>query len=365
MDLYAVLGLAPGASNADIKRAYRRLARRYHPGINPGDRAAEMLFQRITEAYETLIDPARREQYDSGGHGPVSGSGAQSLEFAGFDFTVAVQGAQAATFTELFADVLHPVFQADAGKPEPGADLHATLAIAFTEAMHGVQRQVVVTRQEICPVCRGSGSVSTVEARCVACHGSGSVRWARGHMLFSKPCAACAGTGRQHQQRCGACNAQGRVVRTEGVSVVVPPGTADGARLRIAEKGHAGRHGGRTGDLYVLVRVAPHPLFRREGDDLHLDLPVAVHEAVLGARVEVPSLDGPFKLTIPPLTQSGRQFRIGGRGVPAPDGRRGDLVVHAHLVLPQTIDERSQELMREFGRRNNEDVRRAAFSLLP
>ena len=359
MDLYAVLGLGPGASNADIKRAYRRLARRYHPGINPGDRAAEALFLRITEAYETLVDPARREQYDRGSHGPSAGSETQSFEFAGFDFTVAVQGAQAATFTELFAEVLHPVFPADAGKPEAGADLHATLAVSFTEAMHGVQRQVVVTRQEICLACRGTGTVSTPEARCVPCHGSGSVRWARGHMLFSKPCAACAGTGRQRQQRCGACNAQGRVVRTEGVSIVMPPGTADGERLRVAEKGHAGRQGGRTGDLYVLVRVAPHPLFRREGDDLHLDLPVAVHEAVLGARIEVPSLDGPLKLAVPPLTQSGRQFRIGGRGVPGLDGRRGDLVVHARLVLPETVDERSQELMREFGRRNNQDVRRA------
>ena len=359
MDLYAVLGLAPGASNADIKRAYRRLARRYHPGINPGDRTAEALFHRITEAYETLVDPARREKYDSGGHGAPAGGTTQSFEFAGFDFTIAAQGPQAATFTELFADVLHPAFPSDAGKPEAGADLHATLAVSFTDAMRGLQRQVVVTRQEICPACRGSGSVSTPEARCVPCHGSGSVRWARGHMLFSKPCAACAGTGRQRHQRCGICNAQGRVVRTEGIAIVVPPGTADGTRLRIAGKGHAGRQGGLTGDLYVLVRVAPHPLFRREGDDLHIELPVAVHEAVLGARVEVPSLDGPFRLTIPPATQSGREFRIGGRGVPAMDGRRGDLVVHVRLVLPENVDERSQELMREFGRRNNEDVRRA------
>jgi molecular chaperone DnaJ len=359
MDLYAVLGLEQGASVADIKRAYRRLARRYHPGINPGDRAAEALFQRITEAYETLVDPARRKQYDTGGHGAPAGAAAQTLEFAGFDFTIAAHGAQAATFTELFSDVLHPVSPADTGRPEAGADLHATLAVAFMDAMRGVQRQVVVTRQEACLACRGSGSVSTPEARCVPCHGSGNVRWARGHMLFSKPCAACGGTGRQRHQRCGLCGAQGRVVRTEGISIVVPPGTADGTRLRIVEKGHAGRLGGPTGDLYVLVRVAPHPLFRRDGDDLHLELPVAVHEAVLGARVEVPSLDGPFKLTVPPVTQSGRQLRIAGRGVPTPDGGRGDLVVHVRLVLPESVDDRSRELMREFGRRNNEDVRKA------
>jgi molecular chaperone DnaJ len=359
MDLYTVLGLGRGASIADIKRAYRRLARRYHPGINPGDRAAEAMFHRITEAYETLVDPARREQYDSGGHRPVAGSAGPSFEFAGFDFSVAAQGAQAATFTELFAEVLHPISPADAGKPEAGADLHATLAVTFMEAMRGVERQVVVTRQELCAACRGSGTVSTPEARCVPCHGSGNVRWARGHMLFSKTCAACLGTGRQRQQRCGLCGAQGRVVRTEGISIAVPPGTADNTRLRILEKGHAGRSGGRTGDLFVFVRVAAHPLFRREGDDLHLELPIAVHEAVLGARVEVPSLDGPFKLTIPPGTQGGRRFRISGRGVATPDGGRGDMVVHARLVLPQSVDERSRDLMREFGRRNNEDVRKA------
>jgi molecular chaperone DnaJ len=358
MDLYAVLGLEPGASIADIKRAYRRLARRYHPGINPGDRAAEALFHRITEAYETLVDPARRERYDTGGQGSPSGAG-QSFEFAGFDFSVAAHGAQAATFTELFADVLHPVSQPGGGKPEAGSDLHATLGVTFMEAMRGVERQVVVTRQEICPACRGTGIVATAEARCVPCHGSGSVRWARGHMLFSKPCAACAGSGRQRHQRCGICAAQGRVVRTEGIALAVPPGTADGTRLRIAEKGHAGRHGGRTGDLYVVVRVASHPLFRREGDDLHLDLPVAVHEAVLGARIEVPSPDGPFKLAIPPGTQGGRQFRIGGRGVPTMNGGRGELVVHVRLVLPERVDEGSRELMREFGRRNSEDVRKA------
>ena len=275
MDLYAVLGLEPGASSADIKRAYRRLARRYHPGINPGDRTAEALFHRITEAYETLVDPARREHYDTGGRAVPGGAPVQSFEFTGFDFSVAAHGPQAATFTELFADVLHPLPAADAGKPEAGADLHSALTLTFMEAMRGAQRQVVVTRQEVCVACRGSGSVATPEARCTHCHGTGSVRWARGHMLFTKPCTACAGSGRQRQQRCGICAAQGRVVRTEGVPIAVPPGTADGTRLRIAEKGHAGRQGGRTGDLYVLVRVPPHPLFRREGDDLHLELPVA------------------------------------------------------------------------------------------
>lgn len=357
MDLYAVLGLQHGASVADIKRAYRRLARRYHPGINPGDRTAEALFHRISEAYETLIDPARRQQYDQGESAAANRSPGRSFEFSGFDFTVTAQGSQAATFTELFADVLHPVGPRDTGKPEPGADLHAALTVTFLDAMRGMERQVVVTRQDVCPTCRGAGQVPTPEGRCAHCHATGNVRWARGHMVFSKPCAACGGTGRQRQQRCAVCGAQGRVVRTDAIPVAVPPGTADGARVRIMEKGHAGRHGGRTGDLYVTVHVAPHPLFRREGDDLHIEVPVAVHEAVLGARIEVPSLDGPFRLTVPPGTQGGREFRIAGRGVPTVAGDRGDLVVHVRLMLPAVVNERSKDLMREFGRLNSEDVR--------
>jgi molecular chaperone DnaJ len=220
-----------------------------------------------------------------------------------------------------------------------------------------VQRQVVVTRQDVCLACGGTGHVKTPEGRCSHCHATGNVRWARGHMVFSKPCAACGGSGRQRQQRCGVCAAQGRVVRSEGIPVVVPPGTADGTRIRILERGHAGRYGGRTGDLYVTVHVTAHPLFHREGDDLHIQLPVAVHEAVLGARIEVPSLDGTVKLRIPPGTQAGQRFRLSGRGVPNVTGERGDLVVEARLVLPAMVDERSRELMREFGRINSEDVR--------
>jgi molecular chaperone DnaJ len=359
MDFYLLLGLDPQASTSDIKRAYRRLARRYHPGINPGDRAAEAMYQRIAEAYETLVDPERRRLYDAGGTRPANGTGspAASVEFTGFDFTVTAQGAQASTFTELFAEVLHPGVGADEGKPEVGADIHAALTVSFLDAVRGAQRQVVVTRQDICGACRGSGHVRTAEGRCVHCHGTGRVRWARGHMVFAKACAPCHGTGRQRHQRCAVCGGHARIVRSEGVPVDVPAGVLDGARLRVPEKGHAGRNGGRTGDLYVSVNVQAHPLFRREGDDLHLPLPIAVHEAVLGARVDVPTLDGPVRLRIPPGTQAGQRFRLSGRGVRTPHGD-GDLIVEVKLVLPPIVDERSKELMREFGRLNHADVRR-------
>jgi molecular chaperone DnaJ len=366
MDYYGLLGVPPDATLAEIKRAYRRLARRYHPGVNPGDRAAADHFRRVTEAYETLVDPHRRQQYDAGGTGPVApqaGEGVRSFEFAGFDFSVAARGAQAATFTELFADVLHPEGVAAAARPEGGSDIHAEVTVSFVDAARGAERQAIVTRQDACAGCRGSGSLRTQEGRCSACHGAGRVRWARGHMVFDKTCPSCSGTGRQRHQRCVVCSGHGLVVRTEGIAVPIPPGVHDGARLRVAGKGHAGRHGGRTGDLYVTVRVEPHHLFRREGDDLHLQVPIAVHEAVLGARIDVPTLDGAVRLRIPPGTQGGQRFRLRGRGIRSASGAEGDLVVEVRLVLPPVADERSKELMREFGRLNGGDVRQQLWTV--
>ena len=357
MEFYSILGLEPGASPAEIKRAYRRLSRRYHPGVNPGDRQAEALFERITEAYETLSDPDRRRKYDTAGGGAMAPAPASEFEFAGFDFSFAARGTDAATFSELFADVLHPIL-ADDGRAEPGADLHASLTVTFEEAFRGVDRQVVVTRQVLCGACGGAGRVRTPEGRCPHCHATGKVRWARGHMVFAKSCAACGGTGRQRFQRCEVCAAHGRLVRSEPVSIRVPAGAHDGALLRVAERGHTGVRGGRTGDLYVDLHVQPHPLLRREGDDFFIVVPVAVHEAVLGARIDVPTLDGGVKLRIPPGTQGGQRFRMSGRGAPTPAGTRGDLIVEVKLVLPVVADERSKELMREFGRLNGEDVRR-------
>ncbi len=359
MDFYVILGVERNASPAEIERAYRRLSRRYHPGINPGDRAAEAMFRRVTEAYQTLSDPSRRRQYDVAGRSdsPTRIQTA-SLQFTEFDFSAAAHGPQAATFSELFADVLHPVPGHSNGKPEPGADIHATVALEFIDAIHGIERQIVITRQVPCITCRGTGHTAAIEGRCLQCKGAGSVRWARGHMVFAKTCPGCGGSGRQTVQRCSACSGSGRTVRGEAIPVVLPPGIGDGTRLRIPELGHAGYHGGRTGDLYVTVNVHPHPFFRREGDTLSCVVPVAVHEAVLGARIDVPTLDGPVKLRIPPGTQNGQRFRVAGRGVPSQSGARGDLVVEVRLVLPERVDERSRELMREFGQRNQVDVRK-------
>lgn len=357
MDYYSILGLAPGASVSDVKRAYRRLSRRYHPGINPGDRAAEAMFRRITEAYETLVDNERRRQYDAAGVAAAP-AGDRAFEFSGFDFSVRAHGTQAATFSELFAEVLHPIPEQARKRPQQGADLHAMLSLTFEEAMLGADRQIMVTRQVACSGCRGAGQVRTADASCAHCQGSGKVRWARGHMVFTKPCAACGGTGRERQQRCVLCAGEGRSVRSESLVVRVPAGVADGTQLRIAERGHAGSHGARPGDLFVDVKVQPHPLLRRDRDDLHLIVPVAVYEAALGARIELLSFDGPLRLKIPPGTQAGQRFRVSGRGAPTVAGGRGDLWIEVRIALPPITDERSKELMREFARLNATDVRK-------
>lgn len=356
MDFYGLLGVDRGATLTEIKRAYRRLARKYHPDINPGDRAAELMFRQIVEAYETLSDPVRRREYDVRGRtAPATESAAP--EFEGFDFS-ATGADRATTFQDLFADLWQAAGQRRG--PVDGSDLHASVALSFEEALRGAQRTVTVTRLDGCGACGGAGRVAALEGRCGHCRGQGVVRWSRGHMLFSRACPYCGGTGEERDRPCRTCGGQGLVARTETVTVALPAGVADGMRVRVAGKGHAGRRGGRHGDLYLTVQVAPHPLFRREGDDLHLVVPVAVHEAALGAKIEIPTPDGPARLRVPPGTQSGQRFRLRGRGAPSPrTGERGDLVAEIKLVLPPWLDERSKELMREFGRLNNVNVRQA------
>ena len=356
MDFYIVLGIDRAASLDEIKRAYRRLARQFHPDVNPGDGVAAGRFREIAQAYEILGDPDRRRRYDVMGmealdqEAPASG-------FEGFDFSATVHAVRQSTFGDLFAEV----FGADEvrGSPERGADLHQTLSLTFRQAMAGGEHRLALVRQENCARCAGTGQASIAAARCPACEGDGVVRSARGHMVFTRPCGRCGGSGMLSQQGCDACGGLGQVRRSDAVVVPVPAGVADGARIRLASRGNAGRAGGPPGDVYVTVRVEEHPLFRREGDDLHLVVPVAVHEAVLGARVDVPVLEGTARLRVPPGTQTGQRIRLRGRGAPSPrDGRRGDLVAEVRITLPRVLDERSKELLRQFGELNaRENVR--------
>jgi molecular chaperone DnaJ len=358
MDFYIVLGVPREASVGDIKRAYKRLARRYHPDINPGDREAEARFRQIVDAYETLIDPDRRRRYDTGAATQPTGD-SSAFGFAGFDFSGSVEGHRATTFGELFEEVFTRLADRERPGQQRGADLHFRTSLSFEEAWHGVERQVALTRLDTCRSCAGSGYHRTAESPCLACEGSGVVRSVRGHMVFAKNCAHCGGTGRRRQLLCDTCRGQGLETRSESLNVTIPAGIGDGARVRVAGKGHAGVRGAPPGDLVVEVEVRPHELYRRQGDEVHFVLPIAIHEAALGAKIDIATPDGPTRLRVPPGTQSGQRFRLRERGVPSPrGGPRGDLVVEVRLMLPKVLDERSKELLREFGRINGESVRR-------
>lgn len=354
MDLYALLGVAHGATESDIKRAYRRLARRFHPDINPGDRMAEHRFRQILEAYETLMDPQRRGRYDSGAGAETADRRAGGFE--GFDFSA--RGVDhSATFGDLFSEVLSERgARPQAG--ERGADLHQQVDLTFEEAFAGTRRTVPVTRRETCRTCAGTGLTRATTGACVACQGTGMVRSVRGHMVFSRSCQTCSGSGQLRPRPCEACAGLGQETRAEPVTVQIPAGVADADRVRVPGKGNAGVRGGPPGDLYITVHVTAHPVFRRDGDDLHTVVPLAIHEAALGARLEVTTLDGPATLRVPQGTQSGQRFRLRERGmVSTRDGRRGDLVIEVRLMLPRLLDERSKELLREFGKINGENVR--------
>jgi molecular chaperone DnaJ len=356
MDFYVVLGVQREASAGEIKRAYRRLARRWHPDINPGDREAAVRFRQVLDAYETLIDPDRRRRYDSGHGSAAPADEAASFGFTGFDFSAQVHAEHTTTFGDLFEEVF--VRRVDPQvAPESGSDIHAPTLVTFEEAWHGVDRLVRLTRHHPCHRCAGSGFHRIAETRCVSCEGVGTVRSVRGHMVFAKNCPRCAGTGRLRQERCASCEGLGVALRTETVTARVPAGVADGARVRVAGKGHAGVRGGAPGDLYLEVHVEEHPTFRRDGDDVHMILPLAVHEAGLGTKIDVATPDGAARVRVPPGTQSGQRFRLRERGVPTRSGGKGDLVVEVRLALPKVLDERSKELLREFGRINGESVR--------
>ena len=356
MDYYIVLGIARSASVVEIKKAYRRLARRFHPDVNPGDDGASVRFREIAEAYNVLVDPGMKQRYDEVGYEPPA-TGSQATGFEGFDFTAAVHANQQSTFGDLFAEVL----RGEAARPFTpvhGTDLHAVLPLTFEQAASGGEFRLPLVREVTCSDCAGTGLVSVAAGRCPGCDGSGAERSARGHMLFTRACRRCHGAGMLSQQRCAGCAGRGTLTRSERVAVPLPAGVHDGVRIRVGSRGHAGRFGGPGGDLYVTVHVAPHPQFRRDGDDVHVVVPVAIHEAALGARIDVPAIAGTARLRVPPGTQSGQKFRLKERGIPSfRSGIRGDLVVEVRLMLPRVLDERSKALLREFGAINGESVR--------
>ncbi|MGV3517952.1 DnaJ C-terminal domain-containing protein [Luteitalea sp.] len=357
MSPYDLLGLDRDASEAQVRRAYRRLARRWHPDLNPGNAEAAQRYAAITAAFETLVDPVRRRSYDASG-AMAPPPAAAPASFAGFDFSLAVHGAQASTFGDLFVDVFRQAATGGSGSLR-GADVHAEIVITLAEVLHGAVRQIDVSRRVACRLCRGLGVLESAPVRCQPCGGSGQVRLGRGHMVFVRACEACQGAGLVGQRPCHGCHGHGHHETTQSVSVALPPGLADGDLLVQPGDGHAGPRGGPPGDLHLRVRVAPDARLTRHGSDLHMTLPVAVHEAVLGARIAVPTIDGVVSVRVPPGVQSGQRLRLRERGVPSRRGPRGDLVIEVQLVLPPVIDARGRQLMQEFARLHPEDVRAA------
>jgi len=357
-DLYRILEIGRTASDTDIKKAFRKLARRFHPDINPGDRSAEEHFKKISEAYEVLSDPHKRRFYDENGfytEGVVSSAKTEwGFSFDGFDFSTMTTPGKAEAFGQFFTRYTLR------REPEKGQDLEYQISVSFEDAIKGVKTKLSVLRKAPCNACKGSGRMAgSLENECPRCGGTGKTSIAKGMLQFSVNCSDCAGTGRQVLE-CRVCAGEGRVSAAESMDVEIPPGVTTGSRIRFPGKGDAGRMNGAPGDLYMLTNVAPHPFFERAGDNIHCSVPITVSEAVLGAKITVPTIDGTAVLRVPPGTQSGQSFRLRSKGAPSllNAGARGDQYVQVKVVIPRVADERSKEILRELAKLNPEDPRK-------
>jgi molecular chaperone DnaJ len=399
-DYYELLGVKKSASADDIRKAFRKLARKYHPDVNPGDKSAEEKFKSISEANDVLSDPKKRKIYDqvgfysdnidpaaaeayarggatgAGGFGGFPGAGTGQgggqgvpFDFGGFDFSdlmdQANRGRKSGSSSSGggFRDIFSGIFGGGRGAgvtetgPEPGTDLEYQVNVPFWTAIRGGVMRLNVTRQDVCSNCHGLGYIEA-PGKCEECNGTGQVTQTGGRMKFNVPCPDCQGTGK-NISTCPVCHGEGTVSRTESLEVRIKAGTRDGQRIRLAGKGNAGARGGAPGDLYAIIRIGEHPVFRRDGDNIYLTVPVTASEAALGAKVEVPTIDGRAELKIPPGTQSGQKLRLREKGVPSAtkDGVRGDEIVEIAVKIPMPRDERTKELLRELAKLNPEDPR--------
>jgi len=360
-DYYRILGLDRTSSQAEIKKIYRKLARKHHPDLNPGDKAAEARFKEIQEAYSVLSDPKKRSQYDQfgfAGDQPPPGAGGPGPSASGFDgFNFSDYGTS--SFHDFFENIFGGASRQPQVEPERGEDLLYTMTIKFEEAVNGLQTRIRLNRRAVCPECGGHGHIPQEgQNQCTSCRGTGRAFLQRGAMKFSSSCPACGGTGAGQGRACIRCRGQGTEEKSELITVRIPAGVDTGSKVRIPGRGNAGRNGAPPGDLFISIEVTPHPLFKREGANVSIKLPVTVPEATLGAKIEVPTLSGPTTIKIPPGTKSGQKFRIKDKGAPLAGGRtHGDEFVEVYIVPPPFNDQRIRELMKEIETLSGENPR--------
>jgi molecular chaperone DnaJ len=345
-DYYEVLGVGRDASPEEIKKAYRRLARQYHPDVNKDDPNAEQKFKEISEAYETLSDANRRARYDQFGHqDPTQGMGGGGFEGGGFsDFGG-------------FGDIFDMFFGGGRARgPQRGADLEYELEVDFEDAAFGIEEEIQIPRTETCSTCGGSGArPGTQVETCSACNGTGEqqsvVNTPFGRMVNRRVCSVCHGSGKRIKSPCPDCHGQGRRRVRRTVKIKVPAGVDTGMRLRMPGAGEPSPNGGQPGDLHIIIRVRPHEIFERDGNNVYVDVPLTFVQAALGDEIEVPTLDGNVKLRIPEGTQTGTMFRLRGKGIPklGSQAQRGDQHVRVHVITPTNLTERQRELLRELG----------------
>jgi molecular chaperone DnaJ len=395
-DYYGTLGIKKTATADEIRKAFRKLARKHHPDVNPGDKKAEEKFKEISEANDVLSDEKKRKIFDQvgfysdnidpataaayargGGAAGAAGAGGRGrgqtgpIDFDGFDFSGFQGGGkpqrESEGFGGSFRDVFTGMFNGGGGRqargPQPGTDLEYQVEIDFWTAIRGGVTRLEIQRQEQCPTCKGR-AVTGGSQTCPECQGSGQVTQMGGRMKFNIQCPRCGGSGKV-QNACKTCDGAGVVTKREPLQFNIKAGTRDGQRIRLAGKGNAGTEGATNGDLYLIIKVAPHKLFQRVGDDIHISVPVTVMEAALGAKIDVPTVDGAgtetgrAQLKIPPGTQTGQKLRMREKGVTSAvrEGMRGDQIVEVKIVVPKVQDERSKEILRELQKLNPEDPR--------
>jgi molecular chaperone DnaJ len=387
-DYYDTLKVPRNASADEIRKSYRKLARKHHPDLNPGDKSAEERFKNVQEAYDVLSDQKKRQMYDQFGFysengmpggNPGGGGGGRGahpgMDFGGFDFSDFAAGASSGKthrtetgggggggFRDVFSQFFGRGQNAPHVEPEKGTDLEYVMDIDFWQAIRGTQTRLNITRYEVCETCHGTGSTGTGEVTCPQCKGTGNVTQMAGAMRFNLTCPRCGGSGTL-KNACPTCGGDGRITRTETVDVRIPPGARSGSRLRVAGKGNAGTMGAPPGDLYITTKVAEHPFFKRDGDDIEIRVPLAVWEAALGSKIEVPTIDGRTQLKIPQGTKSGQRFRMREKGVlNSRTNVRGDQIVEVAIQTPEPRDERTKEILRELSTLHPEDPRKEIWA---